>query len=731
MSDALHIPIAPRRPVVTTTHNHERTDEYGWLRNLDDPMTITHLEAENAFTEASLAHLATLREQLFGEFKNRIVETDLSVPVRRGPWWYYSRTQEGMSYPIHCRRPAGDSDQVPPSDFESPDEQVIFDENIEAGDADFFTVGILSVSPDHAMLAVGIDTKGDERLELSFRTLDGTAGPTESISDVSYGFAWSGTSTHAFFTRVDEAWRPHQLWRHEIGTEPTTDVLVLEEPDARFNVSVGSSRDEAVIVVSISSSSTSEAAFLPAHEPLAQLTTIIPRVPGIENGLAHLTSRSGDAWWIRLTNADAIDFAVLVAPDDATAPTTWDVLVGHRDGVRIEDVDVFSRTIVLSERSNAETTLRAIDLPDGPFDPHRVNLDESWIIGETEGPTTTWLGANPEHDPLRLRFGQTSMLMPSNVAEVDLADRSVTVLKRQEVLGGYDPAQLVTYRLDAPSHDGELIPISVVHAASLLVDRTDPSKGLHEPAPCLLYGYGSYEVSIDPTFSPFRLSLLERGAIFAIAHIRGGGEKGRRWYDQGHLGAKQNSFDDFLAAADHLVNQGLTSPVHLVARGGSAGGLLMGAVANQGPERFSGIVAEVPFVDALNTMLDPTLPLTVGEYEEWGNPTDDPVAYATIASWAPYENLRSTRADGSAFTYPPMLLTGGLNDTRVGFWEPAKHVARLRHLNPSNPVLLRMEMGVGHGGPSGRYDSWREEAFMLAWILECLGIAPSASPHEV
>ena len=724
MPDAPLPPIAPRRPVVTTTHGHERTDEYGWLRDLDDPDTIAHLEAENAFTEAALSHLEPLRERLFAEFKGRIVETDLSVPVRRGSWWYYTRTEEGKSYPIHCRRPAGAPDEMPLVDLNhAVDEQVIFDENVEAGDSDFFTVGVLSVSPDHRTLAVGVDTKGDERLVLSFRHLDGSPSPDESITDVSYGFAWAGDSTHCFFTRVDDAWRPHQLWRHELGSDPAGDVLVLEEPDARFNVSVGASRDEAVLIVSIASSSTSEVAVLRADDPLGDLTVLVPREPGVENGIAHLTTTSGEAWWLRLTNADALDFALLVAPDDGGIPESWSSLVPHRPGVRLEDVDTFATAIVLSERANAETAVRIIELGDAGLVPEEVSLGDTWLIGDEEGPTTTWLGANPEHHATRLRFGTTSLTLPSTVAEVDLADRSITLLKRQEVLGGYSPDQLVTYRLEAPGLDGELIPVSIVHTASLLSDPLDPTLGTRAPAPCLLYGYGSYEISIDPAFSAFRLSLLERGGVFAIAHIRGGGEKGRRWYDEGHLAAKHNSFDDFVAVADHLIASGLTASDRLVARGGSAGGLLMGAVANRGPDRFSGLLAEVAFVDALTTMLDPTLPLTVGEYEEWGNPSDDPTAYATIASWAPYENLRAAADDGSPFSYPPMLLTGGLNDTRVGFWEPAKLVARLRHLNPDNPALLRMEMGVGHGGPSGRYDSWREEAYVLAWILERLGLS--------
>jgi oligopeptidase B len=723
MTDHLKAPDAPLRPVTTSTHGRDRTDDFGWLRDLDDPATVPHLDAENAFTEASLSHLQSLREDLYAEYKGRIVETDLSVPVRRGPWWYYSRTEEGKSYAIHCRRPVIRDDDDPPSDLErSDDEQIIFDENVEAGASEFFTVGILSVSPDHSTLAVGVDTRGNERLSLSFRRLDGRDDPDESIEDISYGFAWSADSSIALFTRVDDAWRPFQLWRHQLGTPPSGDVLVLEEPDARFNVSVGTSLDQAVIIISIASSSTSEVRALRAIDPSGAPAIVVPRIAGVENGVVHTTTPTGDAWWLRMTNADgALDFELLAARDDGTTPERWSTLLAHREGVRLEDVDAFARAIVISERSDAETRVRVFDATMG-LDGSALDLKESWLVGEASGPTTTWLGQNPEHDTRLLRFGQTSMTKPPIVAEARLDNHRVVIRKAQQVLGHYDPDEFVTYRLDAPSADGELVPVTLVHRRDLLVDAATPSSGLRSPAPLLLYGYGSYEISIDPTFSAFRLSILERGGVFAIAHIRGGGERGRRWYDQGHLAHKHNSFDDFVAVADDLIARGVTASDRLVARGGSAGGLLMGAVANQAPDRFAGLLAEVPFVDSLNTMLDPSLPLTVGEYEEWGNPTDDPDAFDTIASWAPYENV-------PVGPFPPMLLTGGLNDTRVGFWEPAKHAAKIRHLNPDAQVLLRMEMGVGHGGPSGRYDSWREEAFLMAWVLERLGLT-EAPPTE-
>ena len=723
MTEPLTPPTAPVRPTSTTVHGDTRVDDYGWLRDLEDPATIAYLEAENAYTEAELADQAPIRELLFEEIKSRIVETDLSVPVRKGPWWYYARTVEGQSYPIHCRRPAL-GDTPPSDDDDAGDEQVLYDENLEAQGHEFFSVGVLSVSPDHSTLAVATDTVGNERYSLSFQRLDGTASTSESIDNVSYGFAWASDSVTCFFTRVDDAWRPHQLWRHRVGDDPINDALVVEEPDARFNIGVGRSRDGAVLVVSISSSTTTETSFIDANQPDQEPQMLCPRTSGVEHGIEHLTTRDGAQWWLKVTNEDdALDFRLDVSPHVPGSQPTFATLVPHRPGVRLEGVDGFRSFLVLSERFEASTHVRVVPIDHEMLALGGDVLEASWLIGSESQPATTWLGSNPEPDPSTLRFGQTSLVMPSIVAQVDLADRTITVLKRQVVPGGYDESRFVTFRDWAIAADGTRVPISVVHRASLLAPGAAPGGELQEPAPCLLYGYGAYEISIDPSFSPTRLILLERGVVFAIAHVRGGGELGRRWYDEGHLEAKPNSFDDFVAVADHLIERGVTTRDRLAARGGSAGGLLMGAVANRAGDRFAALLAEVPFVDALSTMLDPSLPLTVGEYEEWGNPTDDPVAYETIKSYAPYENVSSTNPDGTDRVYPAMLLTGGLNDTRVGFWEPAKFAAKLRSTNPRNQVLLKTEMGVGHGGPSGRYDAWREEAFVVSWLLMHLGVS--------
>ena len=726
MSPAHTPPQPEQRPTTTTVHGDERIDNYAWLRDRDDDAVVEHLRAENAWTESQLEHLAEHRSSLFDEIRSRIVETDLSVPVRRGPWWYYSRTKEGLNYPIHCRRPALEGEATPIDPKEDGDEVVLYDENLEATGHDFFSVGILAASPDHHVLASSTDLVGDERYSLSFRRLDGEAHPSEAIDNVSYGFAWAENSSTVFYTRVDDAWRPHQLWRHEIGTDPDLDVLVLEEPDARFNVGVGKTRDGEWVVVSISSSTTSETRVIRATTPTEEPTILVERVDGVEHGVEHHVHESGERFWLLVTNAaGAIDFKIDVAVDDPGTTASFSPLIAHRPGVRVDGLDAFETALVISERTNAETKLRIIDLSVGGITTDGV-LDEdllqtSWEVTTPERPQSTWLGANPETDVRVLRIGQTSMVTPTTVAELDLDTRAITVLKRQEVPGGYDAERYVTYLDWATAPDGTKIPVSIVHRRDLLSPEGSAGDAPSAPAPCLLYGYGSYEISIDPTFSATRLVLLDRGIVFAIAHIRGGGEMGRRWYDEGHLAAKHNTFDDFTAVADHLIDRGVTTSQRLAARGGSAGGLLIGAIANRSPDRFGALLGEVPFVDALNTMLDPSLPLTIGEYEEWGNPTDDPAAYATIKAYAPYENVAALEADGEARPYPPMLLTGGLNDTRVGFWEPAKLVARLREQVPGIDVLLRMEMGVGHGGPSGRYDSWREEAFVLAWLLEKIG----------
>ena len=427
-----------------------------------------------------------------------------------------------------------------------------------------------------------------------------------------------------------------------------------------------------------------------------------------------------------MTNDQAEDFRLMVAPDDAPGPLAgrWQEVVAHRPGTRLDQVDVVEGALVLGERLDAEARLRVLPLGPGddPFAGDRMT--GSWLVPTDEHPSTTWEGANPEFASPALRIGQTSLVTPNTVSDVDLGTGRAVVRKRQPVLGDFDRSRYRTFRLWAAAPDGTAVPISVVHRADVLADpAARPGTAPAVPAPCLLYGYGAYEMSIDPTFSSIRLSLLDRGFVFAIAHVRGGGELGRRWYEDGKLLAKRHSFSDFVACARHLVDLGFTTPDQLVARGGSAGGLLMGASVNLAPELFRAVVAEVPFVDCLTTMLDETLPLTVGEWEEWGNPAADPAVYRAMKGYSPYDNVAAKGSDGHAVRYPDILATAGLNDNRVGYWEPTKWVARLRTANPDNRVLLRVELDAGHGGPSGRYDAWRDEAQVVAFVLDALGLA--------
>jgi len=574
------------------------------------------------------------------------------------------------------------------------------------------------VSHDHRWLAYGTDRAGNEKYELRFRPRDAETGPTaaaESVPDTGYGLAWSARADYVFYVRLDEAQRPYQLWRHRLGTDPAEDVLVVEEADRRFSLGTGSTRDAAFVLVGLHSTNTSEWLAIPSDDPRAAPTVVMERREGVEYAVDHLTPASGGAgWFVALTNDDALDFRVLATPDtDFGAAAAWREIVAHRPGVRVEDVDAFSSALVLSERAEAQTRVRVLPLPVG--DPFEADLlDSGWIVPSADSPSTTWLGPNPEPDAPALRIGRTSLVTPSSVLQITLAGREETLLKQEPVLGDFDPARYTTSREWAVAPDGTRVPLSVVHR-----------RGTELPAPCLLYGYGAYEISIDPSFSHHRLSLLDRGVVFAIAHVRGGGEMGRAWYEDGRMEHKQNTFSDFIAGARHLLDAGIARPGALAGRGGSAGGLLIGAVANQAPELFRALVAEVPFVDCVTTMLDDQLPLTVGEWEEWGNPLADESAYRRMLTYSPYDNVTGANPDGTPRTYPDLFVTAGLNDPRVAYWEPAKWVAKLRATSPSTRVLLRTELGAGHGGPSGRYDAWKEEALVYTFLLDALGLAGS------
>ncbi len=708
-------PVAPRMPHQRVHHGDLVIDDYEWLRDKESPDTISYLEAENAYTTARTAHLEPLREQIFSEIRSRTQETDLSVPVRVRGWWYYSRTVEGRQYALSCRRPATDpEDWTPPVvEAEGGDEheQVLIDANALAEGHDFFALGASAVSPDGRLLAFSTDTTGDERFELRVKDLTSQELLPDRILGTTYGATWDLSGTQLFYTTVDEAWRADKVWRHRLGTDPADDVLVHHETDERFWVSVGRSRSNRFLVIGSGSKVTTEYRLLDAGDPTGQFLVVAPRRQGVEYAVEHAVIGGEDVLLVlhndgaenfelaRVSVADVLD----PAGGDAPSHDLWERLVPHDPAVRLEDVDAFADHLVVSQRSDGLTQLRL------------MRLDEAGIASDELLPMehplyTVGLGGNPEFTQPTLRFGYTTMATPPAVYDLDLRTGDRRLLKQTPVLGGFDPAAYEQHRTWATADDGTAVPISVVVPAGVPRDGS---------VPLLLYGYGAYETSIDPFFTISRLSLLDRGMGFAIAHVRGGGELGRHWYEDGKLLHKRNTFTDFVACARHLAETGWTSPERLVAEGGSAGGLLMGAAANMAPEAFAGILAEVPFVDALTTILDPDLPLTVVEWEEWGNPLEDPEVYAYMKSYTPYENVGPQR-------YPALLAETSLHDTRVYYVEPAKWVARLRATAVNGgEVLLKTEMAAGHGGVSGRYNAWRDRAFSLAWVLDQVGLAAS------
>jgi oligopeptidase B len=691
---------APRRPSVLRAHGDERVDDWYWLRDRDDPEVVAYLEAENEYTRAAMAHTEALQQQVFEEIKSRVQETDASAPVRKGPYEYFSRTIEGKQYGIHCRRPAGTPGLpdpfAPPGT--PPGEEVLLDENVLAEGHEYFAVGGFSVSPDYTRLAYSVDVTGGERYELRFRDLTTGEDLPDVVHDVYYGLAWANDNRTCFYTRPDAAMRPWQIWRHLLGTPADDDVLVQQEDDDRFYVSVGRTRTGSYVVIALGSKITTEVWFVPADDPETAPRVVEPRRQGVEYDVEHHHSEEhGDRFFVLTNDGGAENFKLMVAPVDRPGRDQWREVVLHRGDVRLEDVDAFADHLVLSERAEGLERIVVRRLAD----------DDTHVIAMPDPVYSAGVGANPEFETSTLRFAYTSLVAPMSSYEYDFERRERTLVK-QQLVPGYEPARYESHRLWATAPDGVRVPVSVVHRRGLEHDGS---------APAVLYGYGSYEISIDPSFSSARVSLLDRGAVFAIAHIRGGGELGRRWYEDGKLEHKPNTFTDFIACAEHLVAERYTSPARLAARGGSAGGLLMGAVANLRPDLFRVIVAEVPFVDVVTTILDESLPLTVTEWEEWGNPVTDPEIYKVMKSYSPYDNVEAKE-------YPAMLVTSGLNDPRVQYWEPAKWVAKLRATKTDDhTLLLKTEMGAGHAGPSGRYDAWRDEALVLAFILDQLAVA--------
>jgi len=710
-------PTAARRPVTSEHHGHQRVDDYEWLREKESPEVVAHLEAENAYAQARTAHLADLRETIFDEIKARTRQTDLSVPSRLRDHWYYGRSFEGREYGASCRVPvSGPDDWTPPQPAEdaSPDqpalpgEEVLLDLDELAKGHDFFSLGGSSISPDSTLLAYAIDVVGDERYTIRVRDLTTGDLLEDEIVGALGGATWDRSGSDLFYTTVDESWRADKIWRHRLGTRQADDELVFHETDGRFWVGVGRTRTDRFIMVASGSKTTSEYHVLDADAPELGLRCFAPRSEGLEYSVEHAVLAGEDRFLV-MHNGSGADFELGVTPPSPTPRDAWTPLIAHDPAVRLEDVDAFAGHLVVHQRSQGLTQLRILEL--GDAGPHGVVDD--YLVEFDEPVYTVGSGANPRFDQPTVRLGYTTMAIPSSVYDYDVRSRELTLLKRAPVLGGYDPADYEEHRLWAPSSDGASVPVSVVC-------RRD-ARATGEPMPLHLYAYGAYEMSMDPSFSIARLSLLDRGVAFAIAHVRGGGEMGRHWYDDGKLARKQHTFDDFVAAARHLVTQGWTTHDRIVGEGASAGGLLAGAVANQAPDDFAGIVAGVPFVDPLTSMLDSSLPLTVTEYDEWGNPEADADAYATIAAYSPYDNVAPRR-------YPAILAETSFHDTRVLYVEPAKWVARLREVVESPDVIMKIEMSAGHGGVSGRYQAWKDRAFTLAWILDVLGVAPEPTP---
>ena len=681
-------PVAPREPRDVSVHGETRIDDWFWLRDRDDPRTLAYLKAENAYADAWFAPRAVLKDRLYDEMFSRIQQDDDSVPYRKGAWWYQSRTASGEQYARHVRRRAdGPERRYDPA---APDETLL-DLNVLAEGQAFLRLGLAAISPDATRLAYSVDLTGGRDFTLHVKDLASGALDAWSMPEVASA-TWGADNRSLYYVTMDEAKRAHRLWRHIVGSgEP--DTLLHEEPDELFDLGVARTRDDRWLLVSSSSMDSAEVrvADAAAAPDAFALRVVFPRRADIDYSLDHRDGRfyvliNDTGRNYRLVRVDA------ARPDLAHA----EELIASRERVMLDDVDVFTRHLVVTERVEGLLQLRVIDLVDGGE--HTVAFDEPAYSVHASG--------NAEFETTTLRFVYTSLTTPASTYDYDLVTRERVLRKRQPV-PGYDPALYASERLMARAGDGTGVPVS-------LVWRRDCKRA--GPQPLLLYGYGSYGIPLDPSFAQTRVSLLDRGVVFAIAHIRGGGDLGRSWYEAGKMASKAVTFSDFIACAETLVELDRTTPAQLAIEGGSAGGLLMGAVVNARPELFQAVLAEVPFVDVVTTMLDETLPLTIGEFIEWGNPKL-PEQYAWMRAYSPYDNLKPG-------AYPAMLVRTGLNDSQVAYWEPAKYVAKLRTLKTdSNPLLFKINLDVGHGGASGRFDSLHEVAEDTAFLLVQLGLA--------
>ena len=673
-------PAAKVIPHELEEHGDVRVDDYYWLRERENPEVVAYLEAENAYMDEMMLDTEALQTELFEEIKGRIQQTDSSVPARDHGHLYYTRTEDGKEYTIHCRM----------KDEPGAREEVLLDVNALAEGHEFCSAGWIRVSPETDTMVYAVDTVGRRKYDLRFRDLGTGDHLADEITEVTGETEWFNDGKTLIYTKQDpNTLRSNQVWRHVLGTDPTDDVLVFQEDDETFSVDIDKTESDRYIVIESNHTLTTECRLIDADDPMAEPVVVEPRERGVEYHVTH----QGERLLIR-TNLGAANFRLMEAPVSSPGRGSWREVVAHRDEVLLQEMDAFRDFIVLSERENAVNRLVVIDVTGGAS--HAIGFDES--------AHDVWVDDNRDYDSDVLRFGFTSMKTPRSIYDYDMNTQEKTLMKRQEVLGGYDPAEYISERVMVPARDGVEIPMSVIRRVDLPFDGS---------APMLLHAYGSYGSSSDPAFDPDVVSLLDRGFSYAIAHVRGGQEMGRWWYEDGKLLKKKNTFTDFIDCARYLIYEGYTSPGGLVARGRSAGGLLMGAISNMEPELFAGIVAGVPFVDVITTMLDESIPLTAGEWDEWGDPRDE-VFYDYMLSYSPYDHVE-------AKNYPAMLVTAGLHDSQVQYWEPAKWVAKLRALKTDDHLLVfRTNMDAGHGGATGRYGVYKEQAEEYGFILKAV-----------
>jgi len=679
-------PAAPKKPHEHKLHGEVRDDPWFWLREKDNPEVIEHLKAENRWTKEQTSHSDALSKRVYKEMLSRIQETDTSAPFTSGPWTHFSKTEKGKDYPVYCRQKTG-AESI----------EVMLDCNALAEGHDYFSLGILSVSPDYNWLAYAIDNDGSERYTIYIKNLVTGEVLDETVPDAYYGFAWANDNKTFFYCTIDDAHRPWRVHRHVAGQHHTRGQLIFEEPDDAFYVSVDNTQDKEYVLIDSSSKVTSECHYISANDPKNQFRLIAKRTANIEYSVDHHQGR-----FIILTNDDAMNFKLCEVSAEEPAREHWKTIVDHRDDVTLMDFSIFKDHMVVQEQKSGLPCIVIHDLAQN--EQHEIEFDEP--VYDVYG------HVNIDYETDIWRFNYTSLTTPPSVFEYNVRTRERTLIKLRPVLGGFSENDYVSERIWVEARDGAQVPVSLVYRRDL--DRT-------RPQPMLLTGYGSYGSSFDVYFSSTRLSLLDRGIIFAIAHVRGGQEMGRRWYEDGKFLKKENTFNDFVDCAKLLQREQYTDNDRLAIQGGSAGGLLMGAVVNQTPELFKAVLAQVPFVDVVTTILDTSLPLSVLEWDEWGNPNDKSY-YDCMRRYSPYDNV-------GAMQYPAMLVTAGLNDPRVAFWEPAKWVAKLReHTQSHHPIYLKTNMGAGHGGASGRYEALEELAFEYAFVIDQITDSASREP---